>query len=276
MRQFERGGYVFDVIEAGPPQGTPVVLLHGFPQDALSWENVTPALNQAGFRTLALSLRGTSAGAMPTEIGQYRTIESVHDVIALLDAVKAERAHVVGHDFGGMVAWALACEYPERLSSLTVVSTPHPGAMQRAMLHSTQALQSWYMGVFQVPRVAEALLAPGRPMWRAMLRGMPAVHSQRYADRLSDRNARSCALGWYRVLPREVARPSVAWSRVEVPTLYVWGDKDPALNRAAATATAGFVSGDYRFEEIRAGHWIPETRPVLLSALLLEHLQRHG
>ena len=184
---------------------------------------------------------------------------------------------MVGHDFGGWVAWALACEYPERLRTLTVLSTPHPLAMRWALLHSTQALQSWYMVVFQIPGLAETLLAPGGPMWRAMVRGMPAAHvaALRRAHAGQGR-AHQCA----QLVPGTAAgdRPAVRRlvRRVTLPTMYVWGEKDPALARPAAEATARYVSGDYRFEAIRAGHWIPETRPVLLASLLLEHLRQDG
>ena len=273
MRHFERGGYVFDVRDGGPADGPVVVLLHGFPQDAESWCDVEPILHEAGYRTLAPDMRGVSEGARPADVAEYRVSESVHDVIAMLDAAGIEAADVVGHDFGGWAAWGLACEYPERLRTLTVLSTPHPLAMRWAFRHSTQALQSWYMVVFQIPWLAERLLAPGGPMWRAMVRGVPATHVERYAERMEDRESRSRALNWYRALPREITRPSVAWVAVTLPTMYVWGERDPALARPAAEATSRFVSGDYRFEAIRGGHWIPETRPALLAALLLQHLR---
>lgn len=274
MKQYERGGYVFDVADGGDPQAPAVVLLHGFPQDSGAWSEAATLLQAAGYRTLAPDMRGVSARARPTAATEYRTIEVVNDLVALLDAAGLDRAHVVGHDWGGFVGWAMACEHPERLLTLTSVSTPHPAAVKGSLLNSTQALRSWYMGLFQVPRVAEFLLAPGAPVWGAMVRGMPREHVERYAARMADPAARSAALGWYRAIPRELAAPSVAWSKVSVPTLYVWGERDPALLRPAAEATADFVTGPYRFEPIRAGHWIPETRPVLLTALLTPHLDR--
>jgi pimeloyl-ACP methyl ester carboxylesterase len=276
MRHFERGGYVFDLRDSGPAEGPVVVLLHGFPQDSECWRDVEPILHQEGYRTLAVNLRGVSPGARPAEVSQYRVSESVNDVIGMLDVGGIEAAHVVGHDFGGWVAWGLACGYPERLLTVTAVSTPHPLAMRSAFPRSTQLLQSWYMVVFQVPGLAERLLAPEGPMWRAMVRGIPAGHAQRYTARMKDKGARTSALNWYRALPREIARPSIAWADVSLPTLYVWGEKDPALARTAAEATARYVSGEYRFEAISAGHWIPETRPVLLASLLLEHLRTDG
>lgn len=272
MQQFERGGYVFDVRDGGDPGAPAVILLHGFPEDGGAWDEVALQLQRAGYRTLAPDMRGVSPGARPRSSMEYRIAESVHDVVALLDAAGLERAHVVGHDWGGAVAWALAGEHPDRLLTLTAVSTPHPLAAAASMVRSTQALQWWYMPVFQLPYVSEALMAPGRPMWRAMVRGLPREHVARYAERLSERAARSAALGWYRMLPREVVAPSVPWSAVTVPTMYVWGERDPAMGRAAAEGTAKYVKGPYRFEVVRAGHWIPETRPVLLAALLVEHL----
>jgi pimeloyl-ACP methyl ester carboxylesterase len=105
---FRRDGLTFDVRDAGPPDGEPVVLLHGFPQDSAAWDQVSPALHQAGLRTLAPDQRGCSPMARPRGRGRYRLRETTADVLALLDAAGLERAHVVGHDWGGMVAWALA------------------------------------------------------------------------------------------------------------------------------------------------------------------------
>lgn len=272
MDSFERGGFVFKVRDGGPADGEVVVLLHGFPQDAASWSEVERILHEGGYRTLAPDLRGVSEGARPTEVSQYRTIESVHDVIAMLDAADVGQAHIVGHDWGGYVAWALPLEAPDRVRTLTVVSTPHPSALTKSWTRSKQGLQSWYMGLFQIPWVAERLLAPGKPLWNAIVRGLPSEHKQRYARRMADPQARTAALNWYRVLRLELPSPSVTWRRVEVPTLYVWGERDPALGRPAAELTAEYVTGPYQFEVLHAGHWIPETRPVLLGRLLLAHL----
>lgn len=273
MRRFRRAGLSFDVLDAGPPDGEPVVLLHGFPQSARCWRDVVPALHAAGLRTLAPDQRGYSPGARPTGVTAYRWRELVDDVLALLDAAGAQRAHVVGHDWGGGVAWALGASEPERVRTLAVVSTPHPTAMRRSLLHG-QLLRSWYMALFQVPRLAERLLAPGGRLWSALVADLPADHAAEYAERMRDPAARAAALAWYRAIPAEAARPSLHVGLVDVPTLYVWGDRDPALGAAAARATADLVRGPYRFEVLPgAGHWIPETRGADLAVLLLEHLQ---
>jgi pimeloyl-ACP methyl ester carboxylesterase len=273
MGAFERGGFVFDLDEGGPPDGPPVVLLHGFPQDRTAWSEVAPLLHAAGLRTFAPDLRGVAAKARPREVSQYRTAESVRDVVALLDARGLDRAHIVGHDWGGYLAWALACEVPDRVATVTSVSTPHPGALRRSLTRSTQGLQSWYMALFQLPGLAERILEPGSRGWQLLAKGLPDAHERRYAERMAVPQARSGALNWYRVLRYELTSPSVRWRRVDLPTLYVWGERDPALGRAAAELTADFVTGPYRFEVLDAGHWIPERRPAEFAGLLVDHVR---
>ncbi|MCU0266924.1 MAG: alpha/beta hydrolase [Actinomycetia bacterium] len=276
MRHYRRAGLTFDVHDAGPADGDPVVLLHGFPQGASCWRDVVPALHAAGFRTLAPDQRGYSPRARPGATSAYRWRELVDDVLALLDAAEAPRAHVVGHDWGGGVAWVLGATAPDRVRTLAVVSTPHPAAMRGSLLHG-QLLRSWYMGLFQVPWLAERLLAPDGRFWSAVRDDLPDDFAAGYAERMRDRAARTAALAWYRAIPAEVTRPSVAVGPVDVPTLYVWGDRDPALGAAAARATRECVRGPYRFEVLAgAGHWIPETRGPELAVLLLEHLGPPG
>src|SRR6185503_312978 len=119
---FRRGDMVFDVTDGGPPDGEPVVLLHGFPQDRTAFDRLAPALHGAELRTLAPDQRGYSPGARPTGRGQYRVRETVEDVLALLDAAELDSAHVVGHDWGGGTAWALAAWHPDRVRTLTALS----------------------------------------------------------------------------------------------------------------------------------------------------------
>jgi pimeloyl-ACP methyl ester carboxylesterase len=250
-----RGSLTFDVRDEGPIDGEPVVLLHGFPEDSSSWSRVAPLLHGAGLRTVALDQRGYSPGARPLARGAYRLDFLVQDVLALLDVTGP--AHVVGHDWGGNVAWALAAWAPDRVRSLTVLSTPHPAALSRSLVRSDQALRSLYVGFFQLPELPEVLL--GRAMPSLLRRsGVPAEDASRYAARMREPGALRAALHWYRALP--LARTPVA--SVTVPTTYVWGDRDPALGRRAAEDTERFVRAPYRFVELDAGHWLPEIAPA--------------
>src|SRR5688572_12214645 len=151
MKSYRRDGLQFDVTDVGPRNGPAVVCLHGFPQDRTSYDVVAPILAEHGMRVLAPDQRGYSPGARPDGRAAYALRELVADVLALLDAAGIDSAHVVGHDWGGAVAWALAGRHPDRVRSVTALSTPHPGAMKGAALRSSQGLRSAYMAVFQLP-----------------------------------------------------------------------------------------------------------------------------
>jgi pimeloyl-ACP methyl ester carboxylesterase len=274
---FRRDGMVFDVRDAGPADGEPVVLLHGFPQDSSAFDLLAPLLNAAGLRTLAPDQRGYCASARPRGRRAYRLGEAVDDVLALLYDAGLRSAHVVGHDWGGGVAWALAAWHPDRVRSLTALSTPHPAAMQRALLTSDQALRSTYMGLFQLPLLPERLLLAGggAPLRRALLRGgLPADAVERYVARMREPGALTAALNWYRALPLSLGRPV---GTVRVPTLHVWSAGDVALGRAATEASAAHVEGSYRLEVLDdVPHWLPELAPERVAELVTAHVTGVG
>ena len=267
MPTYDHDGLTFDYRDEG--SGTPVVLLHGFPQDASSWDRVAPRLHEAGVRTLAPDQRGYSPGARPVERSAYRIDRLSGDVIALLDAVGVDRAVIVGHDWGGAVAWDLAMRHPDRVAAMVALSTPHPVAMKWAYLHSTQLLRSWYMGAFQVPWFPERSAA--RVLGQSLRSsGLAPDLADRYAARFSTPESLTGPINWYRAIPFSQGKdmPSVS-PFVTVPTTYIWGTQDRFLGRAAAVRTAGFVRAPYRFVEVEASHWLPEECPELVAAEVL-------
>ncbi|MGY1699979.1 alpha/beta fold hydrolase [Geodermatophilus sp. SYSU D00766] len=274
MRQFQNDGLTFDVRDGGPPDGEPVVLLHGFPQDCSAFDRVAPLLHDAGLRTLAPDQRGYSPGARPRGRSPYRLRAVAGDVLALLDAAGLQSAHVVGHDWGGAVAWALGAWHPERVRTLTALSTPHPAAAGRAVLTSDQGLRSSYMAAFQVPVVPERLmLARDGAVLRGVLQngGLPEDTAARYVDRLREPGALSAALAWYRAVPL-AARDSVG--EVPVPTLHVWSTGDAFLGPAATAMTRRHVTGPYRLEVLDGvPHWIPELAAERTAELVVEHVR---
>lgn len=258
----------------GPDGGWPTaVLLHGFPQDGSAWDGVAQRLTAAGVRALAPDQRGYSPRARPRGRRPYVVTELVEDVVAVLDAAGVARAHVVGHDFGGAVAWTFAARHPERTLSLTVLSTPHPAAMGRALRHRDQARRSAYMLWFQVPRLPEALLLArdAAGMRRALRRtGLEPERFAPYVARLSEPGALTAALGWYRAIP---VRRGAAGGRVRVPTTYVTGRHDPFFATEGEAATGRYVSAPFRHVELDADHWLPEHRPDDVAAAVLAHVR---
>lgn len=265
LASFTRAGLVFPVVDTGPVGGDAVVLLHGFPQTASAFDQVAPVLNENGLRTLVPSQRGYAPGARPVGRRAYTTAETSADVVALLDAAGIDRAHIVGHDWGGAPAWAMGAWHPDRVRSLTVLSTPHPAAMAAAFKSSLQGIRSAYIAMFQLPLVPELLLSAALPTLLARS-GLPADYVERYRRAMSEPGALTGALSWYRGIPFS-ARPGVG--RITVPTTYVWGSRDAALGRTAAELTQSWVDGPYQFVELAAGHWLPETRPLDVAAAVM-------
>lgn len=262
-------GHVFDVEVNGPENAPAVLLLHGFPQTSHCWRDVVPQLR--GFRTVAPDQRGYSAGARPDGIESYRMPELVADALALLDALGAEQAHVVGHDWGAAVAWQLGARHPDRVRTLSIVSVPHPRAFINALrTDEDQRQKSLYMRDFARPGYDAELLAGDAALLRSAYGGLSEVDVEAYVTRAREPGALAAWLRWYAAQRLEDIADTPA---VVVPTLYVWPDQDVALGRTAAEATAEWVEGPYRFEVLQGmSHWVPEQAPAALGRLLLEHL----
>ena len=193
MDHFVRPGLRFDVVDSGPAGAPAVVLLHGFPQQPFSFEAVASRLSAAGLRTLTPTQRGYSPAARPTRRRDYRTAATATDVVALLDTAGLAQAHIVGHDWGGNQAWGVAGWHPDRVVSLTVLSTPHPAAFVKALWTSRQGLRSWYIGLFQLPALPEWLA--GRTIAKSLRdSGVPPEFVDRYAAAMADPGALTGAL----------------------------------------------------------------------------------
>jgi pimeloyl-ACP methyl ester carboxylesterase len=274
LSTFQHDGLTFDVDDSGG-DGDVVVLLHGFPQTKSSWRQVSPALVDAGYRVLAPDQRGYSPGARPRSRRAYALDHMVADTIALADAAGATRFHVVGHDWGGAVAWGLGAAHPDRLASLTSLTTPHGRAMASSFVRSTQLLRSWYMLALQLPGLPERMLRAdgGKRVCAQLAKGGLSGTSLDESVALLTSGGAHGAVNWYRGVPfssRHLAAP------VTVPTLYVYASDDFALGRKAAELTGRYVTGPYRFEVLEGvSHWIPDDAADRLNPLLLEHLAAH-
>jgi pimeloyl-ACP methyl ester carboxylesterase len=275
VMQVDVGDLTFDVRVDGPADGPPIVLLHGFPETSLSWAGVMPMLATAGLRVYAPDQLGYSPGARPDEVEAYSLPNLAQVTADLMTALDLPRAHVVGHDWGANVAWALAAWHPDRVQTLTAVSVPHPAAYTAAFrADPEQKERSAYIRLFwQAGKAEEVLLADEARRLRRMLgteaeTGVPKEAVDEYVAVLSAPGALTAALNWYRAMSS-----GTKVDRVGVPTTYVWSDGDVAIGRTAAEACGEFVTGDYRFVELRGvTHWIPEQAPGRLATAILARI----
>lgn len=250
--------------------GTPVLLLHGWPDSARLWRHQIPALASAGYRVIAPDQRGFGRSDRPAEVEAYRGDRPVADAVALLDALRIETAHVVGHDWGAFVAWLLAMRHPERVRSLTALSVGHPGSPRTLR----QREMAWYQLFFQFGGVAEAWWQHDNwALFREFLRGDGDL--DQYLEDLSRPGALTASLNWYRANlapqpPPPTGTPS-PWPPITMRTLGIWSEGDHYLDGQRMRASSQFVSGEWRYEQFTdASHWIPLDQPDRLNSLLLE------
>jgi len=268
------GQFRFTVDTDGPVSGPPVLLLHGFPQTRHMWRHQLRALAAAGFRGVAPDQRGYSAGARPTAIESYACELLMADALALMDFCEAPRFHLVGHDWGGQLAWLIAAGHPDRVATLTTLSRPHPRAFARAMAEDPeQAKRSRHHSGFRQPDALDRLREDNFKMLRAVLEreGVGKANLDAHFQTLSEPGALEAAISWYRA--DNIGSAEIP--PVLVPTLYIWGTADASVGRRAAELTEQFVSGPYRFVEVEGGgHFIVDQFPERIAQLMIDHL--HG
>jgi pimeloyl-ACP methyl ester carboxylesterase len=270
----------FDALVAGERGAPLVLLLHGFAESMNCWRAQETALGDMGYRAIAPSQRGYSPGARPDarDASNYHIDRLMDDAMAIVEAAGygEARFHLVGHDWGGSIAWALADRYPQRLASLTVLSRPHPNAFNRALqlVDGDQAHRSRHHKAFLEPGAADVILADNAKWLRERLaaNGVPQGAIAGHLAVLGNKGAMEAALAWYRA--RGAIRGPLG--PIRVPTLYIWGDADDTVGRPAAEGTVDFIAAPYRFEVFSGvGHFAADQAPERVSELLLEHLRAH-
>ena len=267
------------VVEAGPPHGTPVILLHGFPEFWYGWRHQIDALAEAGFRVVAPDQRGYNKSDRPAGIDSYDLDLLAKDIAGLVDALGLGRLHIVGHDWGASVGWWLASHYPQHIERFAALSAPHPALWTEAMrTNPEQRQKSGYVRAFQIPWLPEFLMR--RRNFKALadaLRQTKRLDAVSEADLALYRAAWStpgsltAMVNWYRALMRRADQTMNA-APVRATTLVIWGDQDrfgvPALaeRSAALCDSAALVHLD-------ASHWVQHDEPERVNALLLDFLR---
>lgn len=267
--EYHRNDLIFKVIDTGPIDGKPVILLHGFPETAHSWQATSQILNQQNFRTFAIEQRGYSLTAAPKGRFQYAIPELVADVkhfIELLD----QPVYVIGHDWGSIVACELALQYPDLVRHLTLVSVPHTGAFLKAMLSSTQIFTSYYIGFFQLPYIPELLFKRAKILSHFLLKnsGMNNAQINDFQQYFVQEDRIGAAINWYRSMPLAPIRST--FKKVKVPALFIWGNRDIAIGKKSAALNKQFFAGPYQEVHLDATHWIPTQNAEQLSHYFLK------
>jgi pimeloyl-ACP methyl ester carboxylesterase len=253
-------------------EGTPVLLIHGFPDSARLWRHQVPALTGAGLRVIAPDLRGFGESDRPEAVEDYAISRSVADMVAVLDGLGVDRARVVGHDWGAVVAWALATFGPERVERLVAMSVGHPNTFRERTIEDRE--RAWYQLLFQFPGVAEELLA--RDDWkllREFARGDGDV--DRWVVDLARPGALTAALSWYRAnsAPQRELSTRPPLPAVGAPTLGLWSTGDHYLREEPMRRSGEHVAAPWRYERVEdASHWMQLDRPDRVNELLVGFL----
>ncbi|MFL6416610.1 MAG: alpha/beta fold hydrolase [Bryobacteraceae bacterium] len=273
---FQNGDVRLHAVAAGPHEGPVVILLHGFPEFWYGWRKQILALAASGFRVVAPDQRGYNTSSKPADVARYRLRELVSDIAAMIGELGQPRVYLAGHDWGAVVAWAVAAWHKEKVARLAILNVPHPGVMWRFLLtHPSQLRRSWYMFFFQIPRVPELLFSARN--FRAGVRSLvrtsrPETFSPEelthYRSAWAQPGAVTAMIHWYRALFRYPG--SFRVGRIEVPTRILWGRKDAFLHPSLATVSRRMCA----FAEVvwfdEATHWVHLEETDAINSSLIQ------
>jgi pimeloyl-ACP methyl ester carboxylesterase len=274
------------VLTDGPENGTPVILLHGFPEFSYGWRKQIPAFTAAGFRVIVPDQRGYNLSDKPKGISAYDVNILAKDIIGLFDHFGIQKAKLAGHDWGAVVAWTVALNHPDRLEKLAILNVPHPDVMTRFVLeNSEQRKKSWYVYFFQIPFLAEWAL--GKNDFHNLARmlvgsGRKSTFTKddiaEYKKAWSQKGALTGMINWYRAIVRRnlkyvFQRKKIPARRVTTPVLMLWGKRDVALSHEMAQPSIDLCDQGKIFFFDKATHWVQHDEADAVNKQLLEFLR---
>ncbi len=260
--------------------GPLIVLLHGFPEFWYSWRHQISFLAEHGYTVVAPDLRGYNDSDKPRK--GYNVGTLVRDIEGLIKGLGQEKATIVGHDWGGALAWAFAMRYPQMTERLIVLNAPHPAAMYRELRTLKQLRKSWYMFFFQLPWLPEAILSRNRAEVIGEMLSRSAVQKsafppeviEKYRDAMSKPGAMTAALNYYRQMFRRSPRKTTGRIQtISAPTLLLWGEQDIALGIELTHGLEQWVENIQVHYLPDSGHWVQQEKPDSVNQLMLDFLQ---
>ena len=263
-------------VVAGPADGPLVVLLHGFPEFWWSWRKQIPALVQAGYRVLVPDLRGYNLSSKPTAVNSFSLVHLAEDVRRLILSQGRAAAIIVGHDWGGGVAYEFAMHHGSMVEKLVILNVPHPVQMQRALRTWRQIKKSWYIFFFQIPWLPEYLLLRRGGSWlRAVfLAGIPEENIENYMEAALRPGSLAAAINYYRCSFRQMLMGKIRNPKViNRPTLVIWGENDAFLEKAFAIPPKNLVPNVEMAWLPQSSHWVQLDNPIKVNALLLSFIR---
>lgn len=272
-------GIKLHVVQQGPEEGQLIILLHGFPEYWYGWRDQISNLANKGFRVWAPDQRGYNLSDKPEKVSDYRMDHLVEDIAGLIKASGKEKVFLVGHDWGGIVAWRVAREHPDLLHKLVILNAPHGAAMSRQILqHPVQILRSSYILFFQLRGIPERLFELSD--WKVAVKALRNSSKegtfsendlQKYRAAWSRPGAMRSMINWYRANVRSLSGPTIP-SRVTVPTLVIWGAKDQSLGHELASKSLEFCDEGRGVLLGEATHWVHHEEPKHVNKLIADFI----
>jgi pimeloyl-ACP methyl ester carboxylesterase len=260
-------------------EGPLMIMLHGFPEFWYSWRHQIPEFAQY-YKVVALDMRGYNDSDKPKETSAYTINEIVKDVEGVIRGLGYDKCVLVGHDWGGAIAWNFAYTYPYMVDKLIILNLPHPVKFAEGLRTPQQLLRSWYIFLFQLPFLPEFLIQSGdyQPL-EAAFKGMAVNKStftqadiDRYKDASAKRGALTAMVNYY----RNIFQPQFfnkTWGILEVPTLMIWAEDDTALGKELTYGTEAYVR-DFQIKYIpNCSHWLQQEKPQLVNQYMRDFLK---
>lgn len=259
-------------------EGPAVILLHGFPESSIMWTDLLKEAAKEGYRVVAFDQRGYSPGARPKGIENYHINELTKDVLAVANKFDFDSFHLVGHDWGAVVSWNVAMEYPKRLRSLTALAIPHIGIFFDAVLnHPEQQKRSDYIKRLQNPFLPEyKFVANQQEFFKQMIAANPKDYLEEYLALQGEYGAATATINWYRALDlAEIVTQKTYKKTINRPTLFIWGSEDMVIAPAIIPQQEALITAPYKEVVLPTGHALIQTQTDTVVGEIITHFKRN-